>query len=125
MNTLLKVVIDRAKWLRGTGNGTLLRDQPGKPDIGKMCCLGFVAKAVGMSDEQITERGDISSCLGSKPQPESIKGLFISSDGSLNAEDLLIKANDGVNVPAKERERTIKRLGKAAGIAFSFIGRTR
>lgn len=51
---LIPVVIDRRRWLRGEGPDAsrLLR----KTD-GKMCCLGFVCEAVGVSAERLVNRG--------------------------------------------------------------------
>jgi len=46
----MKLIIDRAKWLRGEGSSTsrLLR-----PSDKKMCCLGFYALSVGMTEDNI------------------------------------------------------------------------
>lgn len=45
-----KLVIDRARWLRGEGSGEsyLLRESDGK-----MCCLGFYCLARGLTAEEI------------------------------------------------------------------------
>lgn len=48
----MKLIIDRSKWLRGTGDGTLLDHE------GKMCCLGFFARACGYNDDQIVAHAD-------------------------------------------------------------------
>ena len=50
----MKFEIDRKRWLRGEGPSlsALLR----KSD-GKMCCLGFKAKALGIADADITDKG--------------------------------------------------------------------
>jgi len=49
----MKVVIERAKWVRGGKNGwsSLLNDK------GCMCCLGFVAKAHGYEDKHLLGAG--------------------------------------------------------------------
>lgn len=54
--TVDKIIIDRSKW----GTGYLLRRDllalgPGEldPDEGKMCCLGFLARACGATDDEI------------------------------------------------------------------------
>ena len=46
----MKLVIDRATWLRGEGHeqSYLLRECDGK-----MCCLGFFALACGLHPERI------------------------------------------------------------------------
>ena len=52
---LLEVIIDRSKWARGP-------DDPKNPtrallgDDRKMCCLGFVARALGATSRQIDGR---------------------------------------------------------------------
>jgi hypothetical protein len=47
---MIKVTVDRGRWLRGVGSETsmLLRESDGR-----MCCLGFVALALGKTEDQI------------------------------------------------------------------------
>ena len=45
----MKLIIDRQNWIRG-GRDSLLR----RGSDNKMCCLGFLAKACGFSDNDIT-----------------------------------------------------------------------
>lgn len=120
---MLEVVIDRTRWLRGTGDGTLLRQKEGNPDYDKMCCLGFAARAAGMTKKEIANRGGISDCVR---RPRALLGLFELPDG-LNNDDLegcLMSANDDQTMNDKFRESHIIKLGKKAGILFSFIGKT-
>lgn len=122
----LSVVVDRVKWLRGTGDGTLLRLRAKTPDEnGCMCCLGFAARAAGMTKKEITNTGAISDCART---PRSLLGLFMEHRKGLSerhtVQDDLITANDSRVLTGAQRERRIKSLGKKAGILFSFVGRT-
>jgi hypothetical protein len=46
---MITVEISRALWGRGSHAGSALR----RMDNGKMCCLGFIAKQAGFTDEQL------------------------------------------------------------------------
>lgn len=50
MDEPMKLIIDRKLWLRNEPDESYLR----RARDGKMCCLGFLAKACGYTDEQIT-----------------------------------------------------------------------
>lgn len=50
---MIRVEISRAKWGRGEGVGSALK----RVDNGLMCCLGFICKLAGISDEAITSMG--------------------------------------------------------------------
>lgn len=47
---MLNVTVKRSRWLHGTGAGSLLED-------GKMCCLGFACREVGLKPKEIRGHG--------------------------------------------------------------------
>lgn len=66
----MQLVIDRTKWARGGINGSsmLLNDE------GNMCCLGFAAIAVGLSEDDIIDVGEFEE-LHADSHIELIDGL--------------------------------------------------
>ena len=61
MSDALKVVIDRKRWLRGEGTA---RSRLLRPEDGKMCCIGFVAKAAGVEDVEMKDKSALASVAG-------------------------------------------------------------
>lgn len=129
---MLKVTVDRTRWLRG-GNGTLL-----ERGTGKMCCLGFVCKQVGLEDSTIQNQADPQELYQSSmdfedgEETENEKTDFLRKKlgaevkllrYSSNTEvcERLISTNDMANIDDSERERMLIELAEEAGIEFSFI----
>ncbi len=114
---LIKVVIERSKWLRGTGDGTLLDDN------GCKCCLGFLGKVCGYTDKDIKRKGtpaDLNTkSFANNKWPESI----LEPDGRYNTKltDDLTTANDSTTLKGANKERRVKSLGKQGGIDFVFV----
>jgi hypothetical protein len=124
---LLKVVINRAKWdvsqnhktfgnwFYETYEGKLIRkDGPGK---GLQCCLGFVGrvcKIKGMLGKGMPEQ------VPSKKWPKGLVDKY--GDNTLVAQELMT-TNDRASLSPSEREGKIIKLGREAGIAFSFVGK--
>lgn len=121
---MLKVIIDRTKWLRGEGNdkSRLLR-----PSDGKMCCIGFACLAAGIPKSAIEDRAEVGLLFGnpSMPIPESLKLLYSRRPSGLGEESgvchNLYEVNDLKDYNDESREADIVNMGKDAGIAFSFI----
>ena len=114
-----KLVIDRAKWqCAGHRDGaTFLLN-----DVGKMCCLGFQAIAVGYSVRSIKGKSDpCEVARGKSCKP----GLPVSqSDGywaNLAWADLAIEINDKVRDDAN-RESQLTELFAANGWELVFTG---
>ncbi len=122
------VIVDRERWGRGTGIGTLL-----DPETGKMCCLGFACLAFGFTPEEIERKGMPSSLadvpapdVPTKSDPEKVIPLICAKskhtgrayDTSLAG--LLAASNDRGNLSDSEREALIKGIGLQVGINFSF-----
>jgi hypothetical protein len=109
----LVCVIDRALWARGgnQGNiGTGLRNPNGT-----MCCLGFLGKTCGVSEEN----------LGKVSIPESLPDedwkLFPRVHGQ--GWDPFIGANDRRNLTPAYRENKLRALAKKNGFRFRFVGK--
>lgn len=137
---VLQVTVDRSKWLQGEGeeDSYLYR-----PDDGKMCCLGFVGLAAGLSEEIMADVSTPSGLITDQciTIPESMSGLVDMSKeeeyqnfnskicGNLmTANDEYLeydydKAEQVVDPDfLPKKEATLIELGKQIGIEFSFIG---
>lgn len=127
MNT--KVVVDRRNWLRGEGPKTsFLR----RGCDGKMCCLGFAALALGISEAEITNISTFSEI--SPFNRERLKDFFFDKENIFEYEpelsdDIvsLMKVNDDKIEfepeidEEKDREDYIKFRGKLIGLDFEFV----
>lgn len=108
----MKLTIDRSKWLHGEGGmeSALLRARDGK-----MCCLGFLAKSLGASDESIKDYTGPSR-TSKIPWPAS---LIHTHQGSLS--DTMIRANDEIDKVEEERESELIDLFQSIGIEVEFV----
>lgn len=106
----MKLVIDRTRWLRGDGVSTLLRS-------GKMCCLGFLAKACGATDAEIIGHGTPREV----PTVNWPTGLIDDDDGNTSLTLNLISANDGEDFVEAKREAYIARGMGIIGVKVTFI----
>lgn len=119
-----KLTIDRRKWLRGPeGDSYLLRGVDGK-----MCCLGFLGKACGISDAVMRDR-DTPAALSAISVRKFPEGFTVIKDvqeerENTDACDKLISINDGswgVEVNSeKDREEKLKTEFKKLGIEVEF-----
>lgn len=111
----MKLVIDRAKWLRGE---TDLRSYLLREADGKMCCLGFLALACGAEVDDI--------CSYSSPKDTHNvswpDGLLGDMDCKQNTEvcGTLMNINDRVS--DEEREIRLTEEFKKLDIEVEFIG---
>ena len=119
------VPVDRRTWLRGEGavKSCLLR-----PKDGKMCCMGFVAKVKGYSDEQIC--GMSCPCALAKIYDTLQEPLlsivakdksipFVADHAQVCSRLMLFNDNDGIT--DAEREEKLIAAGKEIGIRFEFF----
>ena len=122
---MLEVIIDRSKWNRGIpkvkyrqhfGGSALLNEQ------GNMCCLGFVCKALGLSDEQIANREYPQSTSLKIPQLTEFNNVSYPQDTTLSCTAAVI--NDSPIIPPKEKEKRLKSLFIENDIKLTFVGRT-
>lgn len=104
----MAVVIDRSKWLQGEYFSFLLR-----PRDGRMCCLGFVAKACGATNEQI-----LGKCTPSEvPQIDWPEGLANVVGDAMCAND------EERNTSSVSKEVNVSRILAKAGVAVIFTGK--
>lgn len=113
------VTIKRSKWLRGASEAFLRN-----PDTGKMCCLGFLARKVGLSTRQINDKRepeDLTQCITGLTK---ILNDFVSEVPFLENTNIcvdLMSTNDDTTIDDKIREKQIKDLGKGIGVTFKFV----
>jgi hypothetical protein len=132
---MLKVVIDRTRWLRGEPEDSYLL----RSEDGKMCCLGFAELAAGATPEEITDSG-APSCVAPReglgglltplsPEESRLGYKFEFKDSKVcgdlmneNDEESPID-DDGTSDDAFEERREVRiaQLGAQAGIFFTFV----
>lgn len=108
---MLKVIVNRKTWYRGQGgpgSRLLLED-------GRRCCVGFLAKRLGASDETLLEECDLLALTPCK-QTDSFSNSY---DDTLNRA---YNVNDNNKLTEEDREATLKDIGKKMGVQFIFRG---
>lgn len=115
MSERIKFVVWRDRWLRGDSQkATLLSDD------GCMCCLGFLAKALGATDTLIEHRGTPEEA-GSIPWPDSLVEQTEDGRRDTTVCTSIIYANDGDDTDDdNERETQLRELFECAGIDVEF-----
>lgn len=118
----MKLVIDRARWIRGTMDSFLLRHD------GKMCCLGFLSRAVGLPEAEIRHRLTPVSLTDEqcKTYPEWLRPHLDPlmpnvRRNSIVAHDLM-GVNDQLNVHDSAREAKLVARFAELGIELEFTG---
>lgn len=120
----MKLVIDRDTWLRGKGGAVLLDSD------GCMCCLGFLAMALGASEEHILDLAGPSDTPDIK-WPPALVPLRVPSnpddyfrvryrDSDFACE--LMNLNDSEETSEAKREADVAAMLLQAGIEVEFIG---
>lgn len=107
---MIKVVVDRKKWLRGKGdlNSALLLKN------GKMCCIGFLARVLNYKPKGI--RG---ICILEDTAPVlAEQQKFI--DENMDALSDAYGINDDMDITDTVREKELRRIGKEMGVRFVF-----
>ena len=109
--------INRSEWMNAytnekTGTDSKLLDK----DSGRMCCLGFYAKACGVPESKIINQ----------QSPRDIKQSALPwlMRGGLETQlcDGLMETNDGLE-DHKKREKEIKEQFELIGVKVKFAGR--
>lgn len=125
----MKLVIERERWIRG-GNG----DGPEELSClyrshdGKMCCLGFFARACGIDKDQIEDEAepeDVPRAVWPGwvlRAPDDFAGDYGSPDALKNSSDIvaLISANDDEMCGDRKREARIAELFAQHGVEVEF-----
>lgn len=119
----MNLIINRRKWLRGKPHESYLLHATNN----KMCCLGFLAKQCGYSDDEIC---GVTSPAGLKYRMfiEAMENKFPKTILNKDFENtditgILMDINDKKrkNFTLAKREKKIKELFKKAGIKVKFI----
>ncbi len=111
---MLNVVVKRSEWLRGENrsNSYLLRS-----DDGKMCCLGFVARTLGATAQDIMDRRTPMTVDSIEwPDPQYNQRIIEQFSATVQMMDI----NDAQTMDETEREQRLSALAEAIGIHFTF-----
>lgn len=131
MSELIRVEIQRSKWLRGDPQNGCLRN-----DAGLQCCLGFVAVDAGFAESVIDHSNISGLCDANEVHdvPSLFRGLvrvtrheddedgywWVDVDGT-SLEEELIRINDSDEIDDATRERRLAERAREAGIEFVFV----
>lgn len=117
---LKSFTIDRGKWL----NGRIIRVSEEKLDsqlldldTGLMCCLGIYAKACGVPEDILYNKGEPADLYRWNTENDKIEDLFTKVPVAL-----LIETNDDTKESSKNREKWVKKYFRDAGITVRFRG---
>jgi hypothetical protein len=129
----MKLTIQRSKWYRGQDSteSRLLR-----PD-GRMCCLGFYAKALGATDDQIESLHTPAMCLSNPnilPNPFTWGNggewlLFLPPNAPKTIRNhqnsktcsALMNLNDDREINDETREKEVKEIFAKNGVEVEFV----
>jgi hypothetical protein len=113
----MKLVIDRAKWLRGE-KGYLLRSTDGK-----RCCVGIYLSSLGVPDDAMCDLGTAYAVH------EKVDLLPAEAKWLVTDEDCiacrLYEENDDRALPESSREDSIALLFAKRGVEVEFVGATK
>jgi hypothetical protein len=119
----MKFTIDRSKWLRGEGSyaSKLLRGSDGK-----MCCLGQLGLACGLTAEEITNKGSpyqVGGISARETWSRQVKeaGLLFTIDDMSPYCFELMEVNDETDANDDYREGRLTDLFAKMGIEVEFI----
>lgn len=112
------IVVDRKTWLRGEPGVSWLR----RARDNKQCCLGFMCKQLGQTDDQILQ----------KPSPQSVEWGWqtatlkdvLKRDGAETALSRAMYFNDQNDIDEAQREWVIQQALAPIGITMVFTGST-
>jgi hypothetical protein len=111
-------VVERSKWLRGSPNGCLLNNE------GKMCCLGFYARACGFEPEDIRNVNSPFTLVYQDQFNWDTK-LLVSDPhfGRTSSESCkdAITTNDSEEIADPEREADLTDTFNQMGVTVTFV----
>ncbi len=108
----MEFTVNRSSWLRGEANSFLLR-----PSDNKMCCLGFLAKKYGYSDEEIFNKDTFKSLSNIDKLPEEF--FYGSGNLSFIIQKLMFE-NDKIDISDEDREKKLTEFFKLINIDVKF-----
>ncbi len=120
-NVVKEFTIVREKWIRGKAAryaGMVISRLV--TDHGQMCCLGFYGVACGVPERNMLNVSFPNQVLPSRLN-DGINQFFKLPNEQRDTQIRLIEANDKVDISAKERERTLKRLFRRIGVRVNFV----
>ena len=112
--------VSRKNWLRGDEDNSMLRDRSGK-----MCCMGFYAKACGYTDDEIRNEGDLGAlALEADDSLHGIKDQLLKFHKSIltgeNGQGVYA-INDSDNINDATRESLLKARLAKHGVTVHFV----
>lgn len=122
----MKFTIDRKKWYRGSNyySALLIGSNDGidriSEDVGKMCCLGFLSLACGLSRAQIRNVYRVDQ-LKVRELPHNLAFLVKSKNESSAIAKQIMSANDRSSGTNRAREQRLTNLFAKAGITVEFV----
>lgn len=115
---MLNVTINRKRWTRGNTSG----DSALRTETGQSCCLGFVARACGITTpvhsfifSELNE--EKFNLLPKGLRPVRKAGEYVNTQ----LHDDLVSVNDSYDVRGAVREEKIAKLMKKANIKVKFV----
>ena len=123
MEAPIPVVITRSTWLRGDRRRSKLYN----PELGKMCCVGFMCLAKGITKGEMIYVGGIGNLEDRRGMiPGNFFALYAINDTRswdfLAPSNLSLGLEDLLSTPITDaiREETIIRLALPLGFAVTF-----
>lgn len=112
----MKFTVDRATWYRGKGNvkSSLLTDS------GERCCLGFFAKACGLSDDVTLGVGMPANIRVTLPKEMTWLRHSNYANFSSDLACDIASTNDCQNIDDEQREKELTELFKKANHEIVF-----
>ena len=118
--------IDRSKWVCG---GKRFSEKLGLPKMlneeGRMCCLGQICKAEGVSESELRSTGSpwtLNYDYGSKDIPDWMFNNRMRIQHSTIANKMM-RVNDDFFLNQKKREKRLKELALKVDIKLKFTGK--
>lgn len=115
----IALTIDRSRWSRGDLNGVSRM----RNSRGSMCCLGFLARACGYSDTEITGLPDPRAVVRNTSLNLFPVGMVLVDPDPVNsaAVSAMIEDNDSVTLTEDKRETRIQQKMAEFGVAVTFV----
>jgi len=115
--------IDRSKWVCG---GKRFSEKLGMTGMlnakGRMCCLGQICEAEGVSHEAM--RGIGNPCLIPRGFRQKVSWMISNETfGNSRQSSKMIRVNDNPDLNQKEREKKLKELALKVDIKLKFTGK--
>lgn len=116
-----KFTVDRRTWLRGEGgvSSKLMRSSDGK-----MCCLGFLGEACGLTKTALRDNGDFTDLsrplIAEIPQELVKRGDHVGLYSNTEIATQLMNLNDETGIDDIERERSLTCIFAQIGLTVEF-----